>query len=103
MQGADRREEKHFEDGGGPSHGKRHRQRASPHRYRIFQLSFVIKLDTNLKIKYNKILFFSACISRISRNKRERERDRGRERERERERERQATPPTASSSGLQGN
>ncbi|XP_033214680.1 OTU domain-containing protein 5-A isoform X3 [Belonocnema kinseyi] len=74
-EGTDRREEKHFEDGGGPSHGKRHRQRASPH---------------------------SACISRSSRNKRERERDRGRERERERERERQATPPTASSSGLQG-
>lgn len=33
LQGTDRREEKHFEDGGGPSHGKRHRQRASPHRY----------------------------------------------------------------------
>lgn len=29
----DRREDKHFEDGSGPSHGKRHRQRASPHRY----------------------------------------------------------------------
>lgn len=28
----DRRDEKHFEDGSGPSHGKRHRQRASPHR-----------------------------------------------------------------------
>ncbi|XP_043470726.1 OTU domain-containing protein 5-B isoform X2 [Leptopilina heterotoma] len=74
-EGTDRREEKHFEDGGGPSHGKRHRQRASPH---------------------------SSCINRSSRNKRERERDRGRERERERERERQATPPTASGSGLQG-
>ncbi|XP_043470742.1 OTU domain-containing protein 5-A isoform X4 [Leptopilina heterotoma] len=73
-EGTDRREEKHFEDGGGPSHGKRHRQRASPH---------------------------SSCINRSSRNKRERERDRGRERERERERERQATPPTASGSGLQ--
>lgn len=29
----DRREDKHFEDGSGPSHGKRHRQRVSPHRY----------------------------------------------------------------------
>lgn len=28
----DRREDKHFEEGSGPSHGKRHRQRASPHR-----------------------------------------------------------------------
>ncbi|XP_029156713.1 OTU domain-containing protein 5-B isoform X2 [Nylanderia fulva] len=64
----DRREDKHFEDGSGPSHGKRHRQRASPH----------------------------SCISRPSRAKRDRERDRGRERERERERERQATPPAAS-------
>ncbi|XP_017787979.1 PREDICTED: OTU domain-containing protein 5-B [Habropoda laboriosa] len=27
----DRREDKHFEEGSGPSHGKRHRQRASPH------------------------------------------------------------------------
>ncbi|KYQ58700.1 OTU domain-containing protein 5-A [Trachymyrmex zeteki] len=27
----DRREDKHFEDGSGPSHGKRHRQRVSPH------------------------------------------------------------------------
>lgn len=71
----DRRDEKHFEDGSGPSHGKRHRQRASPH---------------------------SSCIGRSSRAKRERERDRGRERERERERERQATPPAASCSGLQG-
>ncbi|XP_015605834.1 OTU domain-containing protein 5-B isoform X2 [Cephus cinctus] len=71
----DRREEKHFEETGGPSHGKRHRQRASPH---------------------------SSCIGRTSRTKRDRERDRGRERERERERERQATPPTASCSGLQG-
>ncbi|XP_076292537.1 deubiquitinating enzyme A isoform X8 [Lasioglossum baleicum] len=72
----DRREDKHFEEGSGPSHGKRHRQRASPH----------------------------SCIGRNSRSKRERERDRGRERdrERERERERQATPPTASCSGLQG-
>ncbi|KAK9300378.1 hypothetical protein QLX08_006918 [Tetragonisca angustula] len=72
----DRREDKHFEEGSGPSHGKRHRQRASPH---------------------------SGCIGRNSRSKRERERDRGRERdrERERERERQATPPTASGSGLQ--
>ncbi|XP_012171791.1 OTU domain-containing protein 5 isoform X4 [Bombus vosnesenskii] len=72
----DRREDKHFEEGSGPSHGKRHRQRASPH---------------------------SGCIGRNSRSKRDRERDRGRERdrERERERERQATPPTASSSGLQ--
>ncbi|XP_043514933.1 OTU domain-containing protein 5-B isoform X4 [Frieseomelitta varia] len=72
----DRREDKHFEEGSGPSHGKRHRQRASPH---------------------------SSCIGRNSRSKRERERDRGRERdrERERERERQATPPTASGSGLQ--
>lgn len=68
----DRREDKHFEDGSGPSHGKRHRQRASPH---------------------------SGCIGRSSRSKRERERDRGRERERERER--QATPPAASCSGLQ--
>ncbi|XP_015188626.1 PREDICTED: OTU domain-containing protein 5-B isoform X2 [Polistes dominula] len=71
----DRREEKHFEDSSGPSHGKRHRQRASPH---------------------------SSCIGRSSRSKRERERDRGRERERERDRERQATPPAASCSGLQG-
>ncbi|XP_012277677.1 OTU domain-containing protein 5-B isoform X2 [Orussus abietinus] len=71
----DRREEKHFEEGSGPSHGKRHRQRASPH---------------------------SGCIGRSSRSKRERERDRGRERDRERERERQATPPAASCSGLQG-
>ncbi|XP_011332572.1 OTU domain-containing protein 5-A isoform X3 [Ooceraea biroi] len=71
----DRREEKHFEDGSGPSHGKRHRQRVSPH---------------------------SGCIGRSSRAKRERERDRGRERERERERERQATPPAASCSGPQG-
>ncbi|XP_076229749.1 deubiquitinating enzyme A isoform X4 [Nomia melanderi] len=72
----DRREDKHFEETGGPSHGKRHRQRASPH---------------------------SGCIGRNSRSKRERERDRGRERdrERERERERQATPPTASCSGSQ--
>ncbi|KAL2713781.1 OTU domain-containing protein 5-B isoform X1 [Vespula squamosa] len=70
----DRREEKHFEDSSGPSHGKRHRQRASPH----------------------------SCIGRSSRSKRERERDRGRERERERDRERQATPPAASCSGLQG-
>ncbi|XP_046745309.1 OTU domain-containing protein 5-A [Diprion similis] len=68
----DRREEKHFEEASGSSHGKRHRQRASPH----------------------------SCIGRTSRSKRERERDRGRERERERER--QATPPTASCSGLQG-
>lgn len=29
----DRRDDKHFEDGSGPSHGKRHRQRVSPHRY----------------------------------------------------------------------
>ncbi|XP_066601004.1 OTU domain-containing protein 5-A-like isoform X2 [Prorops nasuta] len=71
----DRREDKHFEDGSGPSHGKRHRQRSSPHR---------------------------SCIGRSSRSKRERERDRGRERERERERERQATPPTASCSGMEG-
>ncbi|XP_012233497.1 OTU domain-containing protein 5-B isoform X1 [Linepithema humile] len=71
----DRREEKHFEDGSGPSHGKRHRQRASPH---------------------------SSYIGRSSRAKRERERDRGRERERERERERQATPPAASCNGSQG-
>ncbi|XP_017875483.1 OTU domain-containing protein 5-B isoform X2 [Ceratina calcarata] len=72
----DRREDRHFEEGSGPSHGKRHRQRASPH---------------------------SSCIGRNSRTKRERERDRGRERdrERERERERQATPPTASCSGIQ--
>ncbi|XP_003707126.1 deubiquitinating enzyme A isoform X1 [Megachile rotundata] len=72
----DRREDKHFEEASGPSHGKRHRQRASPH---------------------------SSCIGRNSRSKRERERDRGRERdrERERERERQATPPAASCSGLQ--
>ncbi|XP_076679826.1 deubiquitinating enzyme A isoform X2 [Andrena cerasifolii] len=73
----DRREDKHFEEGSGPSHGKRHRRRASPH---------------------------SGCIGRNSRSKRERERDRGRgerDRERERERERQATPPTASCSGLQ--
>lgn len=72
----DRREDKHFEEGSGPSHGKRHRRRASPH---------------------------SGCIGRNSRSKRERERDRGRERdrERERERERQATPPTASCSGSQ--
>lgn len=33
LQANDRREDKHFEDGSGPSHGKRHRQRASPHRY----------------------------------------------------------------------
>ncbi|KAL0123239.1 hypothetical protein PUN28_007681 [Cardiocondyla obscurior] len=64
----DRLEDKHYEDGSGPSHGKRHRQRVSPH----------------------------SCIGRPSRTKRERERDRGRERERERERERQATPPAAS-------
>ncbi|KAL6443421.1 hypothetical protein ACFW04_002934 [Cataglyphis niger] len=70
----DRREDKHFEDGSGPSHGKRHRQRASPH----------------------------SCIGRSSRAKRDRERDRGRERERERERERQATPPAASCNGSQG-
>ncbi|KMQ97656.1 otu domain-containing protein 5-like protein [Lasius niger] len=70
----DRREDKHFEDGSGPSHGKRHRQRASPH----------------------------SCIGRPSRAKRDRERDRGRERERERERERQATPPAASCNGSQG-
>ncbi|XP_071553864.1 OTU domain-containing protein 5-B isoform X2 [Temnothorax nylanderi] len=70
----DRREDKHFEDGSGPSHGKRHRQRVSPH----------------------------SCIGRPSRTKRERERDRGRERERERERERQATPPAASCNGSQG-
>ncbi|XP_014481198.1 PREDICTED: OTU domain-containing protein 5-A isoform X7 [Dinoponera quadriceps] len=70
----DRREEKHFEESG-PSHGKRHRQRVSPH---------------------------SSYIGRSSRAKRERERDRGRERERERERERQATPPAASCSGIQG-
>lgn len=69
----DRREDKHFEDGSGPSHGKRHRQRVSPHR----------------------------CI-RSTRAKRERERDRGRERERERDRERQATPPAASCNGPQG-
>ncbi|XP_048510929.1 OTU domain-containing protein 5-A isoform X2 [Athalia rosae] len=68
----DRREEKHFEEASGSSHGKRHRQRASPH----------------------------SCIGRTSRSKRERERDRGREREREKER--QATPPAASCSGLQG-
>ncbi|XP_076763697.1 deubiquitinating enzyme A isoform X1 [Xylocopa sonorina] len=74
--GVDRREDKHFEETSGPSHGKRHRQRASPH---------------------------SSCLGRNSRSKRERERDRGRERdrERERERERQATPPAASCSGLQ--
>ncbi|XP_011151142.1 OTU domain-containing protein 5-A isoform X2 [Harpegnathos saltator] len=72
-QASDRREEKHFEESG-PSHGKRHRQRVSPHSY----------------------------IGRSSRAKRERERDRGRERERERERERQATPPAASCSGMQG-
>lgn len=53
---------------------------------------------------YVECLFYSGCIGRNSRSKRDRERDRGRERdrERERERERQATPPTASSSGLQG-
>ncbi|XP_011255478.1 OTU domain-containing protein 5-B isoform X5 [Camponotus floridanus] len=73
-QANDRREDKHFEDGSGPSHGKRHRQRASPH----------------------------SCIGRSSRAKRDRERDRGRERERERERERQATPPAASCNGSQG-
>ncbi|KAL6443420.1 hypothetical protein ACFW04_002934 [Cataglyphis niger] len=53
----DRREDKHFEDGSGPSHGKRHRQRASPHR-----------------------------SSRAKRD-RERDRGRERERERERERQ----------------
>ncbi|KAJ8682058.1 hypothetical protein QAD02_017850 [Eretmocerus hayati] len=74
----DCREEKHFDETSGSTHGKRHRRRASPH---------------------------SGCLSRNSRSKRERERERGRttrgnsvELEREREHERQTTPPIASSS-----
>ncbi|XP_015439118.1 PREDICTED: OTU domain-containing protein 5-B [Dufourea novaeangliae] len=77
----DRREDKHFEEGSGPSHGKRHRQRASPHS--IYVTCSVIKCLVNL------------CFTL------ERDRGRERDRERERERERQATPPTASCSGLQ--
>ncbi|XP_008215952.1 OTU domain-containing protein 5-B [Nasonia vitripennis] len=79
----DRREEKHFDESGSSSHGKRHRRRASPHR------------------------------NSRNKRERERERGRGAvasnvgnvtDRERERDHERQSTPPIASSSnsGLQG-
>jgi len=49
----DRREDKHFEDGSGPSHGKRHRQRVSPHRYLKMQRRKGLKMDV---IKYTYVV-----------------------------------------------
>lgn len=62
LQANDRREDKHFEDGSGPSHGKRHRQRASPHRYlncgSRYTYKLVKKRYTNMhKLHYVFVLY----------------------------------------------